>query len=570
MERGPSRQPVHGGMMSVRIVVFQRGQSGRLKARLYAAVATLALVASAASSLVADTSPAAADTAPPNGIPATASTDVLPTVQLNGVVWAQVTVGNTVYATGSFTQTWPAGKTNIAANDTPRANLLAFDIRTGDLISSFNHSLNAQGLTLTKSPDGSRVYVGGDFTTVDGQPRARVAAFDAATGALDTAFRPSLNSHVRALTATNSTVYVGGSFSTGNGVARIRLAAFAASNGTLTSWAPKADDNIVTALVVTPDQSEVVIGGRFTTLSGIKAYGLGAAKAVTGAVVPYAANAQIRDYTDNGGIESLATDGQQVYGAGFAYNAGNFEGTFGLSPDTGAINFVNDCHGDTYSVFPVGRVLYSAGHAHNCQWIHQFPDTSPRILHRALAFTTYPTTTNIGPDDYGFNYNGLPASGLLHWYPTLNAGTYTGQSQAAWSVTGNANYVAFGGEFPAVNGIAQQGLVRFAVRSLAPNRMAPASSASLTPAITRLGGGSVRLQWKSTWDQDNQLLTYRVYRDGGTAPVFTTTANSNFWTLPTLTYTNAGLTPGTTHSFVVKAFDPLGNSRPSATASVTV
>ena len=42
--------------------------------------------------------PAAADTEPPvPNTPATVSSDPLPTVQINGVVWAQVLVGNTVY-----------------------------------------------------------------------------------------------------------------------------------------------------------------------------------------------------------------------------------------------------------------------------------------------------------------------------------------------------------------------------------------------------------------------------------------------------------------------------------------
>ena len=45
---------------------------------------------------------------------------------------------------------------------------------------------------------------------------------------------------------------------------------------------------------------------------------------------------------------------------------------------------------------------------------------------------------------------------------TFTEGTYTGQSQAAWSVSGNAKYISYGGEFPTVNGTKQQGLVRFA------------------------------------------------------------------------------------------------------------
>ena len=48
--------------------------------------------------------PAAADTAPvPPVTTPTVSADALPTVQINGVVWDQVVVGNRVYVTGEFT-----------------------------------------------------------------------------------------------------------------------------------------------------------------------------------------------------------------------------------------------------------------------------------------------------------------------------------------------------------------------------------------------------------------------------------------------------------------------------------
>ena len=85
--------------------------------RVRAVIAASALVVSTVSALVVAGAPAVADTAPPSGTPATVSADALPTVQQNGVVWAEVTVGNTVYATGSFSQTWPADAAKTSAND---------------------------------------------------------------------------------------------------------------------------------------------------------------------------------------------------------------------------------------------------------------------------------------------------------------------------------------------------------------------------------------------------------------------------------------------------------------------
>jgi hypothetical protein len=515
------------------------------------------------------TTPAAADTAPPAGVPATVSADALPTWQINGVVWSQVTVGDTVYATGSFTRARPPGSP-AGSNEVVRNNLLAYSISTGNLIASFDHSLNNQGLVITASPDGSRVYVGGTFTAVDGQTRNRVAAFDTATGALVTSFAPSFSNEVRGLAATADTLYVGGNFFNVNGRSRTRLAAVTTSTGDVTSWAPKADNNMVRTMVLSPDRSRVIVGGHFTTLNGVPAYGMGAVDSTTGATLPWAANTTIRDATDNGAITSLRTDGTLIYGSGYAFGSGSsFEGTFAASPSTGAIVWLNDCHGDTYDVYPIGQVLYSVGHNHDCSAISSFPETSPRTWHHALASTTYATGQNKGPDSYGWNYNGIPDSSVLVWFPSLGIGSYTGQFQAAWSITGNGTYLALGGEFPTVNGKAQQGLTRFAIRASAPNKVGPVSSSGLTPTLTSPSRGSAAVTWKATWDQDNGALTYGVLRDGATTPVFTTTAQSTFWILPTLHFTDSGLSAGS-HTYRIRVTDPLGNTVTGGSAAVTV
>ena len=154
--------------------------------------------------------PALADTQPAAGVPATVSADVLPTWQINGVVWSQVVVNNTVYATGSFTKARPPGVAAGGAGEITANNIFAYDITTGNRVSSFSHSLNAQGRSVAASPDGTKLYVGGDFTTVDGQARGHIAQFDLPGGALNATFKPSLNSGVRALATTGSTVGIGG------------------------------------------------------------------------------------------------------------------------------------------------------------------------------------------------------------------------------------------------------------------------------------------------------------------------------------------------------------------------
>src|SRR5450432_3465171 len=97
---------------------------------------------------------ARADTAPPDPTtPVTVSADSLPTVQIDGVVWQQAIVGNTVYAGGSFANARPAGSA-AGTNLTPRNNFLSYDITTGALNSAFAPDLNAQVEAVAASPDG--------------------------------------------------------------------------------------------------------------------------------------------------------------------------------------------------------------------------------------------------------------------------------------------------------------------------------------------------------------------------------------------------------------------------------
>jgi hypothetical protein len=534
------------------------GVRGGLTRRGVALIAAAALAVGLAA-VVSTVGSAGADTRPAPGTPATVSADALPTVQVNGVVWSQVTVGDVVYATGSFTSARPAGSP-AGSDETPRSNLLAYDITTGKLLPIFTHGLNAAGQVIAASPDGTTIYVGGDFTSAGGQAHQRLAAFDAATGNVIEAFAPRVTDVVKAIVATRTAVYLGGNFTAVDGTPRKRLAAVSPA-GTLLPWAPAADDGEVTAMIMSPDGSKVIIGGHFSTISSHPAFGLGAVS-VAGLPLSWATQDgtyPVRDYGAGAAITSLSTDGKQIYGTGYAFGGGNFEGRFAFSPADGAVIWVDDCHGDTYDSYPMDGVLYSVGHAHDCSAAGGFPETAPRTWHRALAERTSsaggPKNTNKGPDAYGWNYAGIADTTQLDWYPDLTQGTFTGQGQAAWSITGNGRYVALGGEFPAVNGTPQQGLVRFAVTALAPNKIGPAPSAGLDP-VASLVGSSVKLTWTATSDRDNEHLTYQVERDG--VQVALLPESSTFWQLPAMSFTDLTVRPGR-HTYRITAIDPFGN-----------
>ncbi len=516
-------------------------------------VSVVALVAMGLSA-----APAAAETWPGWTEPITVSADGLPTWQINGVVWSQAIVGNTVYVAGNFTKARPPGVAVGGVGEVDANYAFAYDITTGNRVASFQPQLNAQANVVRAAPDGKRVYFGGDFTTVDGVTRSHVAAFDTVTNTLVASFKPIADSRVAAIAVSADTVYLGGFLSGINGASRAYLGAVTASAGALVDWTPQAND-AVESMVMAPDNSRVIIGGRFTTINDQYAWGMGAVDAQSGIVLRWDANQRITA-ADQGAITSLRTDGTQIFGSAWAFGTGaKFEGTFGVDPYTGVINFVNDCHGDTYDVFPSGEVLYTASHVHTCEWIGSFKNTDPWTLYFANAFLTRATTVNTGPDDYGWDYSGLPASSLLTWYPSLVTGKYTGQGQAGWSLTGNDSYVAFGGEFPYVNGVAQQGLVRFPATNIAPNKQGPVYSAVLAPAGISISKGTARISWRAGWDKDNRNLTYKLLRDASLTPIYTTTADSSFFELPVMHFTDSGLTPGLTHTYRVQAVDPFGN-----------
>ncbi len=537
--------------------------------------------------------PASADSAPadPNNpaTPVTVALDSLPTVQVTGgmfgrgaggVVWTQAVVGNTVYAGGDFTKARPAGAAR-GVDEVTRTDLLAYDIRTGELIESFNHTFDGQVLATAVSPDGKRLYVGGSFSHVDGKWRVNIAAFNTADGSLVDSFQPVTGTRVLSLAASNTTVYAGGNFvkvapkTSTPLVERRYLAGFSAADGSVLPF--QADANMpVTSLVLTPDGSRLVVGGRYSTLSNAQVPGLGSVDPTSGAVQPFPANQYVR--INNGGwatVTSLAVDGDSVYGSVYAQGGSTSEGVFRADAATGDLVWHGDCHGDSYSVFPMGQAVYAASHAHWCASIGAFDDTRAQSpdYYRAVAYSKAATGKIVAWQSGYWDNTGQPAPSLLNWFPQVPAGTYSGLKQGTWHVTGDGTYLVYGGEFTQVNGVAQEGLARFAVPSVAPNASGPKLSGAkwATPTLRSAQSGHVTASIVANYDYDNSDLTYKLYRNtevGG--PVAETTVSSSWYQRGTVTLTDNQAPSGTTQKYWVTAVDPFGNTAKSSEASVTV
>ena len=198
----------------------------------------------------------------------------------------------------------------------------------------------------------------------------------------------------------------------------------------------------------------------------------------------------IINHDGNAAIGSLTTDGEKIFGIGWAYFGGggiaNFEGAFSADPATGVLDWVDGGRGDNYDITVTGDVLYTVGHPHDWGMLDWNPQYDPYKFQRAMAIDKHrsPTLTNAYGTSDIWIFDGMPAAQPLHWLPTLTGGTYTGQGQAAWSVDSNGDYTVLGGEFPKVNGVAQYGLVRFAKKAISPTVDAIQNYTELTPTVT--------------------------------------------------------------------------------------
>ena len=141
---------------------------------------------------------------------------------------------------------------------------------------------------------------------------------------------------------------------------------------------------------------------------------------------------KVNKVVKNGGkasaILSLATDGSTVYASAYTYGTGNFEGVYAASSTDGTIRWLQDCHGDVYSVAPIGDVVYSVGHAHYCANIGGFPDTSPRkAWYRAMAVTQVrgrhgcEERADLGEDVHQLRGPDRRRR-LINWFPDLTPG----------------------------------------------------------------------------------------------------------------------------------------------------
>ncbi|WP_431901451.1 hypothetical protein [Nonomuraea sp. bgisy101] len=281
---------------------------------------------------------------------------------LDGIVNAITVVGDTVVVGGAFTEVSDASQSFTVERD----NLFAYDLRTGEILPTFAPSFTEPVYALAPGA-GDTVYVGGS-----GLVRLRMA-----DGSVMESFNPRVSGGlVTTLARSGSKLYVGGDFTS----PRVALARLNATTGvpdsgfTIRPGAPRTPKVKVHALALSRDR--LIVDGSFTTLDGLPRDQLGLiditpvrAKVADWRTDAYAAACMkafpsyVRglDVAPDGSYFVVVTTGGPGGGRKPCDSAARFEthaAGAGVKP-----TWVNHTGGDSlYSVAVTGAAVYVGGH----------------------------------------------------------------------------------------------------------------------------------------------------------------------------------------------------------------
>ena len=264
-----------------------------------------------------------------------------------GPVWAVIpgpAGSNTVYVGGSFT----------TVNGTTRKGIVQLHVNPGvttgadadgAIVTGFKANVSNMVRDLALSPDGTALYAGGQFTTVNSVAETALVRVNAKTGAVDPSFHITLGSPISRdplkieamdLTANGSLLAFSGTALQVNGQSRPRLA-IVATGGTLGTTASltdftapilanncTAEHDYVRALSFAPDGSYLVVADTgflndksmpFAACDAVARFNVGAAGSTTTGTQVNVNPAWI-DYSGGDSFYSVATAGGVVYAGG--------------------------------------------------------------------------------------------------------------------------------------------------------------------------------------------------------------------------------------------------------------
>lgn len=327
-------------------------------------------------------------------------------------------IDDTMYIGGKFT------KVEIAATgqriDQPY--LAAFDRSTGAWIDSFRPTLDGNVWDLKATDDG-RLLVGGQFSTVNGEPNTTgVAMLDASTGAVDPDWRVNLTLTgstrwplARTLDIDNGMVYIGGNFTRIVGsdgiIARVgQIARVELSSGDVDRAFRPNFDGIV--FDVDAFAGRVYVAGNFLNVNETWSIGLGVVHSANGALVsglePWVRTSV--DTTTRSYQQAVLALDDQIWQVGSEHNRQVYRPS-----DYSLIrSWISFPHGDGQALATGNGVVYSGSHA----------NSETRLYRDAVRFPDLDGATGSQPVQWMAAFSTLTRE-QLPWVPDI--GSLTGE-----------------------------------------------------------------------------------------------------------------------------------------------
>jgi hypothetical protein len=266
----------------------------------------------------------------------------LPAVQLNGAVNSVAVLGEKVYLAGEFSSVNGVGRNKVAA----------IDRRTGS-VSSLD--LNPSGRFDLVSRVGDKVLGAGTLGLIK-VPRRGLAAIDTASG-FATAWNPDCDGTVYSLATASGQLYVGGQFETLGGARRISIGSVGLQSGKVSPWRPNTvpQSTIIYAMALLPDT--ILAGGYVTVIDGQERGNIAELSLRTGDPTPW--NPQADDF-----VHAIIVDGERVYIGGDFKRVSNLprSGLAALNRFTGKpLAWNPGADGRVRGIVLSGKTLYASG-----------------------------------------------------------------------------------------------------------------------------------------------------------------------------------------------------------------
>ncbi|MDH5223361.1 MAG: hypothetical protein OEW46_01130 [Actinomycetota bacterium] len=458
--------------------------------------------------LLASAGPASALTSVPDGT----------TWMANGFVKASVQYGNVMFIGGDFSKlgesVFPGPNSGPFVDG--YTGLAAIDMTTGQAIANFKPRLTAnanQTLTVfALEMVGNRLFVGGQFSTVNGENHYNLAALDinpvtfrdTVVSTFDTVVGIPGNSNegtfeVRTILAGPDGLYVGGAFSKVDGKGRPKTAKLEFDGSLVNAYKTAGVDGIVHDMVWAADAQSIFLAGGFKQLGiGNPRYALGRIDPTSGATLPWAVpSSQIPGATTTGQTcYELATTTTRLF-AGCGKKP-NFVGAFRLDAgDVGTRTWQYGTGGNVQTVhlLPNGDDLVIGGHlginsSQTYNGLMRVCNNTKYLRAIAILRNVTSTTSMVSPITTGSTSVTQPYLDC-NFLPNIDGvnpqgPNYSGVNRygGLWEIQVTDDHLWALGEFRYVNSQVRRSIARFSWTGLPPVDPPPPTQPVLTELTT--------------------------------------------------------------------------------------